>query len=360
MPEVLAIGPADCERVAAFLASVPVQSETMSVEAWLARLRSWWDYNPSFTEDCTRGWILCEAGVVVGFVGAIPMKFLAGGVETTAVASTTWRVLPKHRGMSMAFTNRRLTAYPNAVHFSTNPSLRIEPMLKLLRYQPFEKWREGQTQSVVVLNITKFVRDKFKRGIVRAIRPVLPPLARLAQALALWRLWRCNTANVCELSKADVAFDDLWARTRHLYQNTNVRTAAIIHWYCFTIMPADKKLLGYFREGRLLGFMILWIEQDSDLRVAYCVDLWFDPSEDELEIVGALVSQAVKWAGRQGLDRVVFPHFHRRTAACYALLGLPQRPAWKRREFIFAPGQLLASMTPENTYLVRAQGEIGL
>lgn len=358
MPEVVIVRPADYEKIAAFLASFP--GERKNAEFWLARLRSWWDRNPSFTEDFERGWTLMEGSEMVGFLGAVPLKFLQGGAEKISVAGTTWRVLPKFRGMSMALVSRKMAAHPQALHFAGNAARQVPPVLKLLRFQPLDKWRGGEMQSIVIVNMGKYMRDKLKPRMLRALAPVLALAARLVQSFMLRRLWRCNPANVRDLSKADGAFDDLWARTRQLYPNTNVRTAAMVQWFCFENMPVEKKLLGYFRGDRLLGYMTLWIEEDSGMRVAYCVDLWFDPSENEIEIVGALVSQAAKWAAREGLDRAIFPHFHPKTAEVYASLALPRHAAWKRREFIFGPGEVLGSMTPENTYLVGAQGEVGL
>jgi hypothetical protein len=145
-----------------------------------------------------------------------------------------------------------------------------------------------------------------------------------------------------------------------MYLNTSVRTAEIINWFCFTNMPAEKKLLGCFRGNRLLGFMILMVDRDARADCTYCADLWFDPQENEEEIVAALVDRAAIWSRNQGFDYAVFPHFHRKLGECYTRLGLLSRPAWKGMEYFLAPGKVLGSMTLENTYLAGWQGEVGL
>jgi hypothetical protein len=232
-------------------------------------------------------------------------------------------------------------------------------MLKLFRYQPLQRWQEDGRQSVVVLNLRSFLRPRLEAKHLDALLPLCLPLARLARAWVLRRLPRADA--VRELAECDAAFDELWARSRHAYRHTSVRTAATIHWFCFANRPAEKKLLGYFRGDALLGFMILLIERDAGTTTtARCVDLWLDPAEDDAPIVGALIARALAWARDVGLDRAVFPHFHRKLADCYARLGLPCRPSWHRREFLAAPEALLQSMTPENTYLVGAQGDLGL
>lgn len=354
MPEVVLIDREHYGKVAAFLAGFPGDRSTP--QGWLNRFHAWWEENPSFSPDWSRGWMLCDSGRIVGFIGAIPAKFLLNGNETVAVGGTTWRVDAPYRGMSMLLKTRKMTTYREALHFAMTPAPQVARVLNLLRYEPIERWQEEGRQSVVVLNTGKFLRERLGPGPLGALSPALAPVANLAWRFVLRRLPSANLAQ--ELVEADAAFDDLWRRTRTIYANTSVRSAEIIQWYCFKNLPEQKRLIGCFKGGRLLGFMILLAERDCGN--ARCIDLWLDPSEDEIHTVGALVSRALHWTKAMELDRAVFPHFNRRLAKCYGRLGLPCRPGWKRREFLFAPENILKTLTPEKSYLVGAQGDLGL
>ena len=90
--QVTCVVPADYAELAAFLASFP-DDETGSADAWLDRMRAWWDLNPAFEDSMARGWVLRYDDRIVGFFGSIPRRFRLGGRETTVFASTTWRGL---------------------------------------------------------------------------------------------------------------------------------------------------------------------------------------------------------------------------------------------------------------------------
>src|SRR6185436_4976828 len=51
------------------------EDETRPVEFWLGRFRLWWDDNPAWDANATRGWTLMADGRIVGFVGVIPALF---------------------------------------------------------------------------------------------------------------------------------------------------------------------------------------------------------------------------------------------------------------------------------------------
>ena len=67
---------------------------------WLARFEMWWTTNPAYTPHIPRGWVLENDSTLVGFIGNIPVKFLVGGQERIAAASSSWYVDPSVRGMS--------------------------------------------------------------------------------------------------------------------------------------------------------------------------------------------------------------------------------------------------------------------
>jgi hypothetical protein len=126
------------------------------------------------------------------------------------------------------------------------------------------------------------------------------------------------------------------------------------------MQPADKKLLGFYEGGRLLGYMVIRLKEDESRRMMECVDQWIDPSADERRVLAGLVAKAVETARRAGHERVLFPHFDERSATLFGELGLLQGPAWTKREYVKGPKELLDGITVENSYFVRAQGDYGM
>jgi hypothetical protein len=180
------------------------------------------------------------------------------------------------------------------------------------------------------------------------------------QALRLRGLGKSDGGEVRNVPKADAAFDDLWRRTRTRFANTNVRTAKMLNWYCFAIQPVEKTLLGYYDRGTLVGYIVLWTKKDPNRQFIECVDLWIDPAAGEPRVLDGLVARAVDYTRESGSDRILFPHFDTATGSLYSALGLLQGPSWKKREYVKGPKDVMATITVDNSYFVRAQGDYGL
>ncbi len=73
-----------------------------------------------------------------------------------------------------------------------------------------------------------------------------------------------------------------------------------------------------------------------------------------------LVAKAVEFTRASGSDRILFPHFDTATGALYGGLGLLQGPTWKKREYVKGPKDVMTTITADNSYFVRAQGDYGL
>lgn len=358
--EVAVVGPDDYERLAAFLAEFPARRPA-SAARWLALLRAWWDRNPAFDESLPRGWVVREDGRIGGFFGSLPLKFQAGFREVRAFAALHWYVLPAYRGQSLQLRLRPLDLHKQAIHFSTTPKADRLPLLKRLGYRPIPRGPGTELQSHFLLDVRKFLGRQARARLLRGPgAAVAAPVLALAQAYRTRRLVRQGEENVRVLSRADASFDDLWQRTRTRYANTNVRTAELVNWYCFTVVPSDKTLLGFYERDVLLGYMILWRKTDPGRRFLECVDLWIDPSAGEARVLAGLVSKAIACARDDRAERVIFPHFDTAMAERYRDLGLLQGPRWTKREFFKAPPQVMADITVENSYFVWAQGDYGL
>ena len=360
MPEVSRVSEADYAALSSFLADFP-EDESGSADAWLRRMRTWWDLNPAYDDALTRGWLLREQGEIVGFLGSIPWKFQLGGRETTVFAGTTWRVLPEHRGMSFALKRRQMDEHEDVLHVSTTPRAEVERLLTRLGYEPMRSDQGEETHSVIVLDFESLLRAKLKGRASgkfiakRAARPL-----KAFQDLRMRRLGHCAHQKVRELHEADSAFDDLWERTRNRYPTTKVRTADAINWYCFSSPELAKTLLGYFDGDRLAGYMVFLPVERRDMRIFECVDLWTEPGPRREVILGALVEKARRCAQKASFDLVYLPHFDRTTAAIYRRLGLLQRSGARRPRLYLGPNELMHKMTPANSYIVLAEGDYGL
>ncbi len=358
--DITVVGPDDYQDVAAFMAAFP-GVKARSVAAWLDRLRAWWDLNPAFEDGFPRGWMLRDGAAIGGFFGSLPLRMRLGGQETTAFAATSWRVLPAHRGASLALKMRQLRAHPDALHFSTTPLEALVPLLTRLAYQPIERGPGTERQSQFILDGEKFWRARLRDRPFGTLAAKLGgPAMAVAQGLRTRALAAGARHDVRDLPRADESFDALWSRTRTRWANTNVRTAAMVNWYCFAMRAGDKKLLASFDRGTLRGYLVLLVKEDPGRKFAECVDLWMDPAADEAAVLAGLVAEATACGRREGFDRVLFPHFDPRTAALYGGLGLLVGPAWRKREYVKGPPHLMQSIAAEPSYFVRAQGDYGM
>jgi hypothetical protein len=360
MADVTVLQPGEYEELAAFMAGFP-GVKAKSAASWLGRLRAWWDLNPAFDAAFPRGWLLRDGGKIGGFFGSLPLRMQLGGEDATVFAATSWRVLPEYRGKSLTLKLRQLAEHKAQLHFSTTPRDDLVPLLQRLGYQPIDRGPAADSQSQFILDCGKFWRVRFRESSLGPpIATVAAPVLAAVQSMRTRRSIAARPGDVRELPRADAAFDDLWQRTRTRWANTNVRTAEMVNWYCFAMRPSDRRLLASYRDGRLLGFMVLLVKDEPDRKFAECVDVWIDPAAGEGAVLAGLVAKAVDCARRESWERVLFPHFDSRTAGLYASLGLLSGPAWKKREYVKGPPELMRTITLDNSYFVRAQGDYGL
>jgi hypothetical protein len=356
--DVAVVRPDDYEELASFMAGFP-GVRPLDVAGWRSRLATWWDANPAFEESFPRGWLLRDNGTIGGFFGSIPLTVQLAGEEATAFSPTSWRVFPQYRGKSLSMKLLQLETHKEHLHFSTTPQKEMVPLLTRLGYRPIPRGETARHQSLLILDAEKFLRIRFRDGLLgKTLTLVGAPVFAAVQSIRTRRLKA--EGEVRELSWADEAFDDLWQRTRSRFANTNVRTADMVNWYCFAMKPVRKKLLASYEGGTLLGYMILIIVEDPGRRFLECVDVWIDPAAGEERVLAGLVAKAKECAVHGAFERLLFPHFDPRTAALYGDLGLIRGPAWQRREYIKGPRDLMDTITLENSYFVRAQGDYEL
>ena len=346
------------EELAAFLASFP--KETKGQAYWLRRFLLWWDHNPTFTEGLDRGWVLRKQDTVVGFCGMIPTWFQQGGREDIVFSATTWRVLPEFRSQSLSLFFKLLNAAKQSIVFCTTSSDTTVSVLKALKFQLIP--RADERRSVVAINCGRVAAARLGDRPGGAVLVTV-----LAGGLALWQTARLRFPDprpagleVREVGRTDASFDRLWERTRGLFKNTNVRRAEVLNWFCFSNQDFEKRLFGCYQAGDLLGYCMARPNQANryELRVFECMDLWLDPSHEN--VLGVLVGAVTAHARAQGYDLVAVPHFHPLIASGLARLGLIPIRAPERHNYFKAQGPAGATMSTANSYFVTAQGDDGL
>lgn len=349
------VTPADYAHLARFLSNFA--NETRPEDFWFRRFNFWWDVNPAHREGVPRGWVLLEGNDIKGFLGNVPTEFQLSGRAVTAFNTTTWRVLPEYRNHSLRLLYSFLGCAEASIFFDTTPSVDVVPVLKGFKFHLLTYFKRPR-KSVIMLNPLRVLKSKSREKLSTTLTAwVGAPVARTFQACRLRLGGKSHTTETQELTRADSSFDELWLKTRHLYANTNVRTAAVINWQCFGSPDFRKLLFGCFRGNLLAGFLIASAGVRNGLKVLSCLDLWLDP-----EVPSALpdlLGFTQRWARGEGFDLVEIRHFDDSLERQLTSIGLfwrstaGEQPAYYR---ISKHGAL----DPAGSYLVGLQGDRGL
>lgn len=346
---------ADYPYLARFLSTFA--DETRTQDFWLRRFHWWWEGNTAYQEEMPRGWILLDNNTITGYLGIVPTYVQLYGKTVTASNSTTWRILPTYRNHSLRLFYQALRFAKGSVFFNTTPT---EDVARILRFHRFRllPHSENQGKSVIVINLQRLVNARIRVRVLATITAwtVVP----VVQALLHRRLRTsraCHETKVKQLIRADSSFDKLWLRTRHLYANTNVRSATAINWQCFANDDFRKLLFGCFRDEQLVGFLIATRGLRDGLRILSCLDIWLDP--DAPSALPDLLRYVVRWAREEGLDLVEIPHFDCSLAHRLTALGLLKRSAANEQPAYYKI-PTLGVLDPAASYFVGLQGDRGL
>ncbi len=357
MAEIFSVTPDDINELSLFLSNF--QRLTRKQEFWLDRFTFWWDRNPAFSDKGERGWILREKGVIVGFLGIIPTSFQLRSKKITALNATTWEVLPKYRNESIRLLFKQINFSKNTILFNTTPTGEVVKILKSLKFQSFSGVNNTpgrRKTSLIILNFENVLKSKLGiNSFFRLIIKLWIPILRIFNLLYLRKLNKTELTNVRQVMKADILFDQLWERTKNMYQNTNIRTADIINWYCFGMQDNKKEIFGYYKNNQLLGYIICTNYKPKNLRIFECLDFWFDPAE--IHIVGSLINFTLKYARDNSIDLIIFPHFTSELGRYIRGLGLLAVKAPLQEKFFKVNANMLDSINETNSYLVSLQGD---
>ncbi len=361
MTQIRTVDKTDYEKLSLFLANF--QNEKRTQEFWQSRFQLWWDHNPAFSESTIRGWIIIDSDQIVGFLGNVPSFLQLFNDQVTVYSSTTWRVLPEYRDKSLSLLYQQMNLAKETLLFNTTPNKTVKEIMHLLKFKKLPSAID--TEWVFLLNFQKVIEKIFQKSSkADSLQNILARwLSRPGGfILSLYQLFRVNRfrthhlKNVRLIERAENQFDALWERTRYLYANTNIRTAAIINWYCFHNQLFSKIVFGYFNNDQLLGYAIFVL--DKELNALKCFDLWYDP--DEEYIIPALVSYARKYAKENSLDSIRFPYFNQTIGQLFDKYGLFKSRSNEKKNFFKCKSDIDEAITAENSYFVLAQGDLGL
>ena len=345
----------DLDALAGFCARWP--GETVTAAAWRTRFDHWWKRNPWCTPSTPRGWLLLDGARIGGFFGLVPVPFQSGGQEVIAFGSTTWRVDPDLRHLSLTALASALKACKETLLFVWTGTPTLIKILDKLKFRPLLRpaYFRGRQPSLLLLSPGRALAS-FGRA---------PALARVAgapligHAAVAWMRGRIASRgmSVERVTHADSRFDDLWQRTRKRVDNTNVRSAAYLDWHCFGGGTVGKWLFACAptKSAPLSGMLIACVKHARGLRVLEVADVWTDTAEPRA--LEALFAQLIADGWRAGMDAIELPHFD---DALHALARrhalLPRAPA-ESSELVLAKPATLDAMTLENCYFTGMHGD---
>lgn len=327
------------------------EDETRPVEFWLGRFRLWWDDNPAWDANATRGWTLVADGRIVGFVGVIPALFQTNGVETRACFSTTWRVNATHRGASLKLMTAVVAAGKDQILFSTTAKKEIAPIMQALGYRRMPAL--GGDRSLVVVDAAQFAAA-LGGGAVAAAARLLGPLVRRVHYRA-FSMVAGRGITVRQVHETDGAFDALWERTRLQYPTATVRNAAWVNWQCFASPWYTKEVVGAYDGERLRGFAVAVVAKWKGLEVLDCVDLWYDFGD--AAVAAALIRGLADLAVVRQCAVVQVPHFNEAVGRALAGKGLLKTAREPVSGFWRGPKPFLNDAAVQNAYLTLIEGD---
>jgi hypothetical protein len=264
-------------------------------------------------------------------------------------------VAPECRNYSLSLFYQAIRAAKNSIFFNTTPS---DDVIRILDVHKFRllPHAENSQKSVMLVNPRRLAESRIRgRWRSAAVALAVAPVAAWLQSRRLRFGPTPVGVEARELTRAGGVFDELWMRTRHLYANTNVRSADAVQWQCFASPEFRKPLFGCFAGDRLAGYMIAGARIREGLNVLRAVDVWPDP--DQPFALPSLLRFAQRWAAEHGFDMVEVPHFSASLARQLAALGLFRRAAaGQERAYYLAP-QVLDTA---RSYFVAIEGDYGL
>lgn len=232
-------------------------------EQWLRRMAYWWNENPFAHAHPCRGWLLRDAGQVVGYLGVIPTFYEdISGKPMPALMVTTWAIMEDHRHAALAMGMMLQRQSRSTLLVDTTPSPEVQLLL--------HRW--GWTS-----------RTKIRRSlIIRGISSLRLAGLMKSDELGLTK-GREITTDLHRVHSLDSK------RPQKLLQKHV--TPEYLRWYAASPMREHHFIGVIDAQGRLSSYLMLTPKSVRGLSSWTVVD-WFTTQETNLELL-AMVSHLI-------------------------------------------------------------------
>jgi len=286
----------DLQSIAEFCSAFP--NDGRSIEFWEARLKHWWVINPAASSGGCLGTRLMANGKIVGTSLAIPLLAHVHGEPRTIFTRSTWRVMPEHRGMSLAteaFNNNLLFDHHN---IASTPLAVTRPLLAMWGWQPL---RDGMKFTSIAANPISIVMRFLKRRL-----PIRPLASRVSDGSE---------------SALYASADAVWAATSGDCEYGPVRNAAYFRWF-----SADNPTMPFtvFAQGEALSQTVFALATHYADGVLHVTDFW--PWNAPATSLRKLIKRILHTARAHRFHSIRIPHLSPEiAAACDGMLASQQR-----------------------------------
>ena len=305
-------------RLAVFLSSFENDPDTE--DRWLLRMNSWWDENPEFHEGMLRGWVLEDAGSLVGFLGVFPSRMVVAGTEMIVQNQTTWRIGKEYRNLSLHLQARSIKHAAGTLLFNTTGPATI-PILKQLKFELLPGKDDSEIEPVYgfIINIDKFLKKKYvnlkrQRVFLLLLRLLVRVYARLRISLISAKGYRVELVRSIE----GQPFDRFWEETRNDFDTTAVRDSKTLNWICFGNPELPKSVLACYHGERLEGYAVFTGRKGRFLDMLVILDLRIKANHpDALPAILKNLNKLALASGKDGVESRLsgprYRHFLKRT-----------------------------------------------
>jgi GNAT superfamily N-acetyltransferase len=288
----------DKDKLLAFLREAYAENPRMS------DARFWeWHFleNPYVSSDNLPVWIAKSGERIAGQLAAIPVELKVGDEQKSAM----WILdLIVHKDFRRRGIAKRLVLKSEefcALGLGVNTMEQHAPMLleslgwKIVRKIP--RYAKLLFPGNVLPEVSRI--DPLRRAINFLYAPFRPS----AGDDSLFR----EGGNLRMIERFDSAFDELWSEAVGQFTCAVARDSRLLEWL-YLKQPGKKfDCLGYFDDGKLLGYAILFVRKaDSNGAVAKAAitDLIYHPNNAE-KIIDELIRGALQIAASRGAGTLV-------------------------------------------------------
>lgn len=342
-----------------------------TVADWVIYLTNIWDNNPAFQPDLSRGILLKSEERIVGFLAKFPTKMQFNGKEILVANASNLAVHKDFRGKGLGMRLRREYANvcKDTIMFATTPGSDITRRInEKVGFRPLQNDVDPiyEIDSLIITNALKAIRlslivQRLSKHLSFAC-VILSFLLKVFNAFQLIRFKKnvLNTKDIAvmQLDSADDSFDKLWEETKDYYVLTNARTADVINWHLSLNPKSKKRLYACYREGNLLGYMIIADIKIRNVDLKYCIDVWFKKQHEY--IIGSVIDFILKQKETQHYGAIILPHFNMLISNYLSSIGLFKIKGRKINNYYSAPESIREKLRADNCYLVHIQGDRGI